>query len=217
MRKEEEFGWLAKQVRCILDMDWFGYRYQNRTKIEQEISLSGKAKRRMVCVNWILVYFNVDTDKTMIKRRKIQVMIGEPFRRMVCVGGERPARWAALWSNMDPPWVALASQYDHDYDDDDGCFGKHVDDHGWHWLLRILMMMTVQWKVDVKHVDDEDEERGEGQLFSQIWTHPGWQWPLNMMMRRRKSKWLYNRKLLLARWNMSMIMMRMTKREERDR
>ena len=108
MRKEEEFGWLAKQVRCILDMDWFGYRYQNRTKIEQEISLSGKAKRRMVCVNWILVYFNVDTDKTMIKRRKIQVMIGEPFRRMVCVGGERPAQWAALWSNMDPPTLGGA-------------------------------------------------------------------------------------------------------------
>ena len=128
----------------------------------------------MVCVNWILVYFNVDTDKTMIKRRKIQVMIGEPFRRMVCVGGERPARWAALWSNMDPPWVALASHHDHDYDDDDDCFGKHVDDHGWHWFLRILMMMTVQWKVDVKDVDDEDEERWEGQLFSQIWTHPGW-------------------------------------------
>ena len=69
-----------------------------------------------VCIG----YFNVDTDKTMIRRRKIQVMIGEPFRRMVCVGDERPAWWAALWSNMDPPWVALASHnYDDDYDNDD--------------------------------------------------------------------------------------------------
>ena len=46
------------------------------------------------------------------------IMIGEHERRMVCVGGERPACQAALWSNMDPPWVVLSDDQRYWHDDD---------------------------------------------------------------------------------------------------